>query len=93
MDVRAIDTSSIAAKRVEFDKTRPVNQKSHSFMDERQAASQVDPDAEEQETDQQSEPDSEYDTAEAAHFDAEDSPSGPSPTVDYGEYHELDVRV
>ena len=37
MDVRAADTSSLAAKRLELEKTRPVTQKDQASMDERLA--------------------------------------------------------
>jgi hypothetical protein len=34
MDVRAVDPSSLAAKRLELDKTRPVTEKAHAEMHE-----------------------------------------------------------
>lgn len=37
MDVRAADTSILAAKRLELEKIRPVTQKSEGVVDQRQA--------------------------------------------------------
>lgn len=93
MDVRAVDTGSIAAKRIELDKTRPIQKKSHSAMDERLAAKQLDSDDEERKYDPESEEESEDSPADELHFDAQDDISVANPTVPFSEHHELDVRV
>lgn len=104
MDVRAADTTSLAAKRLELEKVRPVVQKKQAFnLSDESAAAQAaeavngNPNRSKQPKDIEegfAETMKHSDDGSGSSFDAEDGRQDDgNPDAGHGEHHILDVKV
>ena len=94
MDVRATDTSILAAKRIEFEKVAPVTQKPKRLGEDHIAAAAAENDDEKRKPDDDSDNDTEQVGDADEHYPQDGNESeAPPPDAADGEHHILDVRV